>query len=138
MNVRKMRQIGKDILNEPRRFNMRDWFQTLERAVEQKIKPPCGCVACFAGHWGIRYAGADIHIQANAGYGCGVLPQGLIVDLCAHDLSLPNSDLFYIYDWPPKHRNKIANLKEGSKSYARYFVEVVLEDYIATNGWESA
>jgi hypothetical protein len=51
---------------------------------------------------------------------------------CADALNLPSERLFYMSEWPRRLQTK---LKAGTRRYAEHFVNVVLEDYIATNGW---
>lgn len=140
MNARKMRQIGKDILKEPRRFNMSTWFERLtskQEAVRANHAttqlPPCGTTCCFAGAWAIRYAGIEPADPRES-----VLDKQLgvvhVSDACRDDLKLPNLRLFYTHRWPTRLQTI---LKAGTVRYAKHFVEKVLEDYIATNGWES-
>lgn len=141
MNVRKMRQIGKDILAEPRRFNMSEWGRSIDGKWELRqighavtAMPPCGTVCCFAGAWAIRYAKItpaelpdEIYTEG------GKLADGLGW-AASEDLNLPNDDLFYPFRWPAKLQR---NFKAGTQKYAEHFVNVVLESYIRTNGWEN-
>lgn len=141
MNVRKMRQIGKDILAEPRRFNIDTWGLSIDTkaAAEEyghakTAVPPCGTVCCFAGEWALRYMKVSPKELTNNSYNLKNL--GHVSYLCAEDLELPNQDLFYSDFWPEKIRTP-KGVKPGTKRYAEHFVNVVLESYIRTNGWEN-
>lgn len=140
MNVRKMRQIGKDILAEPRRFNMTRWASRILDEQDAKIHdhsltnlPPCGTVCCFAGSWALRYAKVSPEELRRNPYEC---VDGKGVDVLAElDLDLPNDTLFFADRWPLEVQNH--RLKAGTRKYAEHFVNVVLESYIRTNGWEN-
>jgi len=132
MNVTAMRQVGEYILAEPRRFNMRAvWLEAIGLDVSKYYLhslhhskdaiPPCGTVACFAGEWAIINKLAPIDYSA-------------IANLCRQSLDLPNDDLFFMDSWPARLRTR---LLAGTRRYAEHFVNVVMEDYIATNGWET-
>lgn len=140
MNVRKIRQIGKDILKEPRCFNMAPFFAKIfsRRDAEQinhspRAIPPCNTVCCFAGEWALRYAGASVGVPISDPPNLYILGE-YISDACERDLGLPNQRLFHAEDWP--ERLRFGSFKAGTKRYAEHFVYKVLEDYIATNGWE--
>lgn len=150
MNVRKMRQIGKDILAKPRRFNMLGWFLKITNRTQAMAEdhavgaiPPCGTAACYAGHWAMRYAGVSLemsekmlarspapsYLPDSEGRGLGEY----IPDACADDLDLPNQRLLHSNEWPARLKTK---LKAGTRRYAEHFVNNVLEDYIKTDGWK--
>lgn len=141
MNVRKMRQIGKDILAEPKRFNIDTWGRSINTKAEadefghaKTAVPPCGTVCCFAGEWALRYLKVSPeelttdHLNPNH--------QGHVSGLCLKDLKLPNGNLFYSDYWPEEIRIP-KRIKPGTRKYAEHFVNVVLESYIRTNGWEN-
>jgi hypothetical protein len=142
MNVRKMRQIGKDILAEPRRFNIRDWAQRVHDRGDLEdadhavtALPPCGTVMCFAGEWAIRYlkmSPADLVVRKYDKAFNG-LP---LADAARLDLQMPNESLFFESRWPLEVEFS-SKMKAGTKNYAEHFVNVVLESYIRTNGWEN-
>jgi hypothetical protein len=52
MNVKLLRRIQKAILAEPRRLYMEDWGGLAEEEgdIPKEQHPPCGTVACLAGH----------------------------------------------------------------------------------------
>jgi hypothetical protein len=142
MNVRKMRQIGKDILAEPRRFNMRDWARKVrDRYALEDVghattaQPPCGTVMCFAGEWAIRYLKLSPSELVENKYE-RVFNGRPISDAARLDLGMPNERLFYESNWPTEVEFP-GKLKAGTKKYAEHFVNVVLESYIRTNGWEN-
>ena len=137
MDVEKMRQIGQDILAIPQRFNMNQWYgritesqHVFETGHDEDSRPPCGTVACFAGEWGLRFGG--VAIDRPSDYASGGVH---IDDACRSDLGLANDNLFYVGSWPRRLQEQL-RARPGTPEYARYFVETVLEDYIATNGWE--
>lgn len=139
MNVRKMRQIGKDILAEPRRFNMTAWFGTVYSKGtasildhSEKAIPPCGTVCCFAGEWAMRYAKAQFKYDGTY-HDYSKDKDEYIENACVNHLDLPNRLLIHQTRWPGRLRTKH---KAGTKAYAKHFVNKVLEDYIATNGWQ--
>jgi hypothetical protein len=137
MDEEKMRQIGQGILALPERFNMNRWFEKVrdESAAKEvgrdpECLPPCGTTCCFAGEWAVRFQQVDL---------AGDLSHTFPDDDCVAALGLPNYRLFYTSDWPERFRNaeRLPNLPAlpGTPEYARFFVDTVLEDYIATNGW---
>jgi len=147
MNVRKIRQLGKDILTHHKRFNMCYWFTKIKTKDAAKWAnhsltdlPPCGTAACFAGHWAIRYrevdpgklTQTDSMIHGNVEDSDGFYTS--LSELCQNDLDLPNTYLFIHNDWPRRLRE--CQAKAGTLAYAEHFTHTVLEDYIATNGWE--
>jgi len=124
-----MRQVGELILAEPRRFNMLAvWIERInpDNTLSASLRhaknaiPPCGTVACFAGEWAIENGYESVLSGISS--------------LCARSLDLPNDHLFFVRSWPARLQT---NLKAGTPRYAEHFVKVVLEDYIATNGWEN-
>lgn len=138
MDVEKMRQIGQDILAIPARFNMNRWFEKIRNAQDarevghsEEWLPPCGTVCCFAGQWAVCFQQVDLLSNLSATF-----PD----EDCVAALRLPNYRLFYTSAWPERLRNTQAlpniTALPGTPEYAHYFVETVLEDYIATNGWE--
>lgn len=134
MNVEKMRLIGQDILAEPRRFNMLEWlakivtpFDAMLKGHSIKNRPPCGTAVCYAGAWALRELGVDPGEASLEKWGYEP------AEACADDLDLPNQRLFFTQRWP---RRLEFEDNAGTKAYAKYFVNVVLEDYIKTNGWE--
>ncbi len=148
MNISKIRQIGEDILAEHRRFSMDSWMMKLFKAgasPQERRKaakemghslanyPPCGTTACFAGAWAIRYRGVDPRLEDPFRdlYASG----GSVGDRCRRDLDLPNDNRFFDSHWPERARARLARMRPGTKTYARFFVEEVLEDYIETGGW---
>ena len=144
MNVRKMRRIGKDILAEPRRFNMIMWFAAVKSKEQARLRdhstaslPPCGTTCCFAGEWAIRYRQVDpMEIASDDHDGYTADGKCYIPSECMSDLGMPNSYLLFKSDWPDRLTKKMGKFKAGTKAYANYFVKVVLEDYIKTNGWD--
>lgn len=148
MAVYKIRQIGRDILDEPRRFNMAMWLRKLSledwRATGRTARtaPPCGTTACFAGEWAIRYLGVDPGASNPLDDAAEAASEALGMDVdhsiaraCQSDLGLPDDHLFYEFSWPDCLSEGLSRYNPGTKAYARYFVNVVLEDYIRTNGW---
>lgn len=140
--VDKIRQIGQDILDEPRRFDMATWFRKIitpgVHGRTARTMPPCGTTACFAGTWAIRYLGVDPsvgNIQADLRLRLGSAKLPSLADACEDALRLPDDRLFYEAEWPYLLHMGIDRFNPGTKAYARYFVKVVLEDYIRTNGW---
>lgn len=135
MNVRKMRQIGKDILAEPRRFNMTFWMidaTALDKSQHAR-KPPCGTVCCFAGEWGLRYGKIKPDKRQDF-VQSGEFKNRHISSACQMDLDMPNQRLLRDTSWPSQLHTKH---KPGTVRYAKHFVNVVLENYIATNGWQN-
>jgi len=133
MDVTAMRQVGEFILAEPRKFNMRAlWIEPISSVLAASLHhaksaiPPCGTVACFAGEWAIRTGYESEVLSLESGYNCG--------EMCRESLNLPNNDLFLESSWPMRLQT---TLKAGTRAYAEHFVKVVLEDYIANNGWEN-
>lgn len=132
MNVEKIRQVGQAILKEPRRFNMSWWMQPVNLSHDYFSHPPCGTTLCFAGQWAVRFGGLPIRPREES-----YMPSGATIpDACQKDLQLPNDKLFYENSWPNRVRARHLHLA-GTREYAEHFVNVVLEDYIATNGWQN-
>jgi hypothetical protein len=97
--------------------------------------PPCGTICCFAGEWALRYGKIKPEDLAYSGYFTfgGVYLQS-VASKASEDLDLPNSSLFYEENWPVEVRMP-RGFKAGTRRYAEWFVDVVLEDYIKTDGW---
>lgn len=136
MDVETMRQIGQDILALPARFNMNRWFEkVLDKDDALRVchsadhLPHCGTVCCFAGEWAIR-SGRTMGLSDDE------LEDFVPEEACWAALSLPNYHLFHTWEWPYRLRVGLNAFKAGTPEYAAYFVNVVLENYIATNGWE--
>lgn len=141
MNAQKMRQIGKDILAEPRRFNIDTWGLPIDTKADAEefghaktAVPPCGTICCFAGEWALRYLKVSPEEIAYSPWDLKDL--GHVSSLCLEDLALPNDELFYADSWPDEVKMP-ERAKPGTKRYAEHFVNVVLESYIRTNGWEN-
>lgn len=135
MDTITMRQVGEYILAEPRRFNMLAvWVESVGQNgnISESLQhaknaiPPCGTVACFAGEWAIMKGVID---PTRLGR---YIPS--VSHNCKTALKLPNDKLFFENSWPERLRT---SMKAGTRRYAEHFVKVVLEDYIATNGWEN-
>lgn len=138
MNVRKMRQIGKDILSEPRRFNMDQWAANIRDRNDAEIInhsllaiPPCGTALCFCGAWAVRYGGFKPKRLVYDSSDENGNPISYLAEL---DLDLPNHRLFFMDEWPEELQPN-SRMKPGTQKYAEYFVNKVLESYISTNGW---
>lgn len=142
MKVDEIRQIGQEILNEPREFNMSAWVLIMKTRLNAYMYnhsvehlPPCGTAMCFAGEWAKKYlANGDPETLLRKYCESDYLG---VEEKCREALSLPNSRLFYESQWPLEFKFKIIdNLKYGTREYAEFFVKTVLEDYINTNGWQ--
>jgi len=137
MDIEKIRAVGQEILREPRRFNMETWgsrFGEFDWLRHVKSGPPCGTICCFAGEWSMLAEGFTPEQVADRDHLS--LYRRLSVR-CQEDLEMPNRWLLNTACWPPRLLRGCSRLTPGSSKYAAYFVNVVLEDYIATDGWEA-
>jgi len=134
MDIEKIRAVGQEILREPRRFNMGTWgdFYNASDLPHVASPPPCGTICCFAGVWSIIF---EEYTPREVAIGVNFLLDNPVEFRCLKGLNLPNVDLLHSIAWPITLQEGIVALTPGSEEYASYFVNVVLEDYIATDGW---
>ena len=142
MNVKLLREVEKRILAEPRRFDMMTFGTKLNKRTIRalgKQAPPCGTVACIAGHvdWMThpRLFAASVAIDRFA-------RDDSIVERAAKELGLGfelSQDtyagrLFFDNEWPEKFQ---AALAEAKTPLQRAEVAVKrIEHFIKTNGKE--
>lgn len=128
MNVELMREVGKSILREFQSFDM-DYFYQVSSDTDRY----CSTYCCFAGRYLLDHT--DYYKDGNT-YNPYKDEKPGEAKAARLGLDMPNSRLFYCSQWPinlaePHQKGLIA----GSLEYAEYFVNVVLEDYIKTDGW---
>ena len=141
MNVKLLREVEKRILAEPRRFDMMTFGRKLnKRTIEAlgKQAPPCGTVACIAGH--VDWMAHPRLFAASVALGDY---DDSIVERAAKELGLNRFELsqdtyagrlFFDNEWPEKFQ---AALAEAKTPLQRAEVAVKrIEHFIKTNGKE--
>ena len=140
MNVKLLRKVEKRILAEPRRFDMMTFGTKLNKRTIKalgKQAPPCGTVACIAGH--VDWMAHPRLFAASVALGDY---DDSIVERAAKELGLvfdPSQDtnagrLFFDNEWPEKFQ---AALAEAKTPLQRAEVAVKrIEHFIKTNGKE--
>ena len=140
MNVKLLRKVEKRILAEPRRFDMMTFGTKLNKRTIKalgKQAPPCGTVACIAGH--VDWMTHPRLFAASVALGDY---DDSIVERAAKELGLgfePSQDtkagrLFFDNEWPEKFQ---AALAEAKTPLQRAEVAVKrIEHFIKTNGKE--
>ena len=142
MNVKLLRKVEKRILAEPRRFDMMTFGDKLDKEAIEALgeeAPPCGTVACIAGHvdWMThpRLFAASVAIDRFA-------RDDSIVERAAKELGLgfdPSQDtnagrLFFDDEWPKKFQAAFSKAKTPLQR-AKVAVKRI-EHFIKTNGKE--
>ena len=140
MNVKLLREVEKRILAEPRRFDMMTFGTKLNKRTIRalgKQAPPCGTVACIAGH--VDWMAHPRLFAASVALGDY---DDSIVKRAAKELGLgfelsqdTNAGrLFFDNEWPEKFQ---AALAEAKTPLQRAEVAVKrIEHFIKTNGKE--
>ena len=140
MNVKLLRKVEKRILAEPRRFDMMTFGTKLNKRTIKalgKQAPPCGTVACIAGH--VDWMTHPRLFAASVALGDY---DDSIVERAAKELGLGfelSQDtyagrLFFDNEWPEKFQ---AALAEAKTPLQRAEVAVKrIEHFIKTNGKE--
>ena len=140
MNVKLLREVEKRILAEPRRFDMMTFGDKLDKEAIEALgeeAPPCGTVACIAGH--VDWMTHPRLFAASVALGDY---DDSIVERAAKELGLgfePSQDtnagrLFFDNEWPEKFQ---AALAEAKTPLQRAEVAVKrIEHFIKTNGKE--
>ena len=142
MNVKLLREVEKRILAEPRRFDMMTFGDKLDKEAIEALgeeAPPCGTVACIAGHvdWMThpRLFAASVAIDRFA-------RDDSIAERAAKELGLGfelSQDtyagrLFFDDEWPKKFQ---AAFSKAKTPLQRAEVAVKrIEHFIKTNGKE--
>ena len=142
MNVKLLREVEKRILAEPRRFDMMTFGDKLDKEAIEALgeeAPPCGTVACIAGHvdWMThpRLFAASVAIDRFA-------RDDSIAKRAAIELGLgfdPSQDtnagrLFFDDEWPKKFQAAFSKAKTPLQR-AKVAVKRI-EHFIKTNGKE--
>lgn len=142
MNVKLLREVEKRILAEPRRFDMMTFGDKLDKEAIEALgeeAPPCGTVACIAGHvdWMThpRLFAASVAIDRFA-------RDDSIAERAAKELGLGfelSQDtyagrLFFDDEWPKKFQAAFSKAKTPLQR-AKVAVKRI-EHFIKTNGKE--
>ena len=143
MNVKLLREVEKRILAEPRRFDMMTFGDKLDKEAIEALgeeAPPCGTVACIAGHvdWMThpRLFAASVAIDRFA-------RDDSIVERAAKELGLNRFELsqdtyagrlFFDDEWPKKFQAAFSKAKTPLQR-AKVAVKRI-EHFIKTNGKE--
>ena len=142
MNVKLLRKVEKRILAEPRRFDMMTFGDKLDKEAIEALgeeAPPCGTVACIAGHvdWMThpRLFAASVAIDRFA-------RDDSIAERAAKELGLGfelSQDtyagrLFFDDEWPKKFQAAFSKAKTPLQR-AKVAVKRI-EHFIKTNGKE--
>ena len=125
INVRLLRRIQKQILKEPRQFQMAAWFTTL--GVDDI--PNCGTAACIGGwamalkrNWNPKTADErTVHEYSDA-------KKALGLD------DIKGGRLFIFGEWPQQYQ-RVGKHKAGTKAFARQAVRRI-DHFIKTRGRE--
>lgn len=140
MNVKLLRKVEKRILAEPRRFDMMTFGDKLDKEAIEALgeeAPPCGTVACIAGH--VDWMTHPRLFAASVALGDY---DDSIVERAAKELGLgfdPSQDtnagrLFFDDEWPKKFQAAFSKAKTPLQR-AKVAVKRI-EHFIKTNGKE--
>jgi hypothetical protein len=131
-----LEQVKARIRQAPNNFFMHSWV--VPDAVEGKIDGGyCGTTMCIGG-WGMFELGMS-HEELYQRTCDTADPQELITGYDMMDsLGLPNTRLFYIYEWPAEFRDMYEDAEDEENPDLNLLSEIAcnaIDSYIETNGW---
>jgi len=132
MKTEPLLQIKADVLAHPRQFQMLSLFSPSLDDLSTNAGG-CGTAACICGwYWHRKLQSQELVYTERK-----VEHTGNVMKIAVAELQLPNDSLFHIDHWPSPFESAYENaIAQQNFPEAARIVGQVIDDYIATNGWQ--